>query len=216
MNKTFATALFCGAMMTGAAEATTVNVTWQQNGNAFGADNHHETVTVASPGYNGAVLAGRFQLTGDNGFGDFAAFCVDIYQSLRNPDRYETPANLFGAAVLNSIDRLYSSVYAQVDSATEAAAFQVALWEVIYDNGSAFDLNAGAFSTSGNANVEALASSYLSGLSNASTGAYNLTFLYSENGQDLVTASPIPLPATSLLLIAGLGGMAAVRARRKA
>ena len=50
---------------------------------------------------------------------------------------------------------------------------------------------------------------------------FDLTFLEGElNGdvhsQNLVTASPVPLPATALLLVGALGGLGALRRKRRA
>lgn len=218
-----------GISLMGAANAATINTTYQVSGNPFGTENLQERVTVASPGYNGSTRAGEFQMTGDNGFGDFAAFCVDIFQYLRGNDTYETPVTLFNASIEGNIDRLFTSVYADVDTAQEAAAFQVSLWEIIYDDGAGFDLDSGSFSTSNNAGVEALAGTYLNGLGTASTGSYEIAYLFSAQGQDLVTAtprtgtsvgqsnmSPIPLPATGLMLLGGLGGFAALRRKKTA
>ena len=105
----------------------------------------------------------------------------------------------------------------------------MSLWEIIYDDGAGFDLDSGSFSTSNNAGVEALAGTYLNGLGAASTGSYEIAYLFSAQGQDLVTAtprtgtsvgqsnmSPIPLPATGLMLLGGLGGFAALRRKKTA
>ena len=55
------------------------------------------------------------------------------------------------------------------------------------------------------------------------TQSYKLTFLESNDqrgnsqySQNLVTASPVPLPAAGFLLIGALGGLAAVGRRKRA
>ena len=216
---------FAGLMIFGAAEAATINANFQVPGTPFGFTDLQAYITVSSPGLNGDMAAGRIQLAGDHGFGEFAAFGVDIFQALRSSDYYETPVSLFNASITGNLDRLFTSVYAEVDTAREAAAFQVAIWEIIYDDGAGFDLSSGAFSASNNGEVEYWASTYLGGLSEASTGGYDLTFLFSQEGQDLVTASPrqeqslnaasVPLPASGLMLLGGLGGAAALRRKAR-
>ncbi len=213
---TVTAALFATATA-GAAAASTVNVTYQTPGSPFGTQNLQQSLTVSSQGYNGPVRAGAFQLHGDNGFGNFTAFCIDIYQALQDNTAYQTTTTLFNASIVDNLDRLFTSVYASVDTALEAAAFQVSVWEIVEDTGSAsFDLDGGAFSMSGNAAVETLAGTYLSGLGSASTGGYSLTFLDNDQTQDIVTASPVPLPASLLLFLGGLGGLGALRSRKSA
>lgn len=215
MSIKFLGAVVAAGLFASAAGASTVNVTQQVSGNSFGSENLYRSVTISSPGPNGSIRAGMFQLTGDNGFGDFSAFCVDLYENLALPHAYQTSATRFTAPIMNAIDRLFTSAYASVDTATEAAGFQVALWEVIYDNAS-LDVSSGAFSVSGNAAVAAQANAYLSGLG-TETGGYDLTFLNARGVQDLVTGTPatVPLPASGMLLLAGLGGVAAARRRGK-
>jgi len=116
------------------------------------------------------------------------------------------------------LSKLFSEAYgmALMDS-THSAAFQLAIWEIIYDSGD-LHLGAGTFKVTndyGHTNTVTLAQSWLDGLSGASAN-YTLYFLTSPDHQDFVTASRVPVPttkvpepatltlvATALLLLAG-------------
>jgi hypothetical protein len=156
-----------------------------------------------------------------SGIAHFLAFCVDLTQFINNPQYAVINNSLFSGATLENMERLFSSVLGGmalgdvIDTSLEAAAMQVAIWEVMMDTGNGYDLDAGAFSMSNNATVEAQADAYLAGLFNGNTGEYKLTFLESDKHQDLVTVAPVPLPASALMMVAGLGGLAAARRRRK-
>mgnify|MGYP001797986941 CR=1 FL=1 len=162
-------------------------------------------------------------MTGDNGFGDFLAFCVEVTQFISNPQVGQV-TDLFTGATFDAIDKLFSNAFAgealetAVDTSVKAAGFQMALWEVVYDTGAGgYDLSNGTFQGSASGSVVAQANAYLAGIGNGAMGAYDITFLASELNQDLVTVTPVPvpLPATALLRLGGLGGSAALR-RKKA
>lgn len=214
MKRLLSAAVLAASLLSGAATASTVDVSYQDASNPFGSENLKKSLKIQSPGYDGWVNAGAFQMTGSGGFGDFTAFCVDVFQFLMNNQTYTSPVILFDMDIVDNIDRLFTSVYASVDTSKEAAAFQVALWEIIYDHGAVYDLDAGAFSMSHRDGVEALAEHYLAGLSTASKGGYKLTFLKSDKAQDLVTAAVVPLPASILFMLGGLGALASLRRYR--
>lgn len=206
------------------AQASTINVTYQPDG-VFGADNLYQNVNVstAGPGVDGSVSAGMFHLTADNELGDFFAFCVDLVDYLNNPQQMEYQPSLYSASVQSELDLLFSAALggdtmeSVIDTSVESAGLQVAIWEVTNEGGGGtYDLTSGNFSVSGNAAVQAQAQSYLDAMSGATAGLYNMTFMYSADHQDLVTVAPVPLPASGLLIGAGLAGLAAVRRRRKA
>ena len=92
-------------------------------------------------------------------------------------------------------------------SNAQSAGFQLALWEIIYETTGTLSVGNGNFTASGNTGAVNFANTLLGNLVSAGpvTQVYNLTFLESQNGQDLVTASPVPLPAAGLLLLAALG-----------
>lgn len=218
--------LFAAGMTVAATSvsAATVTVNYQEN-SVFGSPNLSSTVRIQSDGYTGYVRAGMFRLTAQ-GYGDFNAFCVDLAQYMTKGEAYETGVGLFSGPTLQNIDRLFTSAYAAVDTAIEAAGFQVALWEIVEDSTTGLNLTAGSFSAQGAAVAQA--QTYLDGLG-TQTGKYTLDFLESGVSQDVVTGSlnpnsplnnggpsPVPLPASGLLLLAALGGAAGMKRRKTA
>lgn len=208
----------------GAASAGTVKVSFQQPGGLFGVNNLYQKVTVATtgPGIDREVSAGMFHMTGDGGMGDFLAFCVDLVQFIADPTTYTVDPNLYTGDTLTNMNKLFYSALGGaslgwvIDTSLEAAGLQVALWEVMLDTDNGLDLEDGAFEMSGNAAAQAQAQTYLDGMLGARDDAYDLTFLYSAEKQDVVTVSPIPLPAAGLLMMFALGGLGVASRRRKA
>lgn len=206
------------------ASAATVTVNYQED-SVFGSPNLSSSVHITSDKYTGGARAGVFRLTATT-YGDFDAFCVDLAQYIAKGKAYETGVGLFSGATLENIDRLYTSAYGLIDTAIEAAGFQIALWEIVEDSGNGFNLSSGAFAATGAAVSQAQA--FLDDLG-TQTGKYTLDFLESAVSQDVVTGilnpnsplnggaavpSPVPLPASGLLLLAGLAGAAGVRRRK--
>jgi len=212
-----APAVLTAALLVSPASASTV-VTYQ-DASVFGDSGIYAPVQISTPDIGG-VYAGPFQVTGTDGVGDFLAFCVDLAQHMSSGNVYEYGVDLFSSAVVENLDKLFTSAFAGVDTNVEGAAFQVAIWEIITDTGSALDLGVGSFIASDpyddGQDVIGLASSYLAGLG-TETGGYMLTFLSSDQGQDLVTAtpSPVPLPAAGLMLGFGMASLVAMRRKRK-
>ncbi len=200
------------------AASATVTVTYQGSG-PFGSPNLSRYLEISSSGYSGGVFAGPFRLTGTGGLGNFVAFCVDLAKFLTSGTTYTTAASSgYGALVDSNIDKLFSTAYAGISTRIQGAAFQLALWEIISDSSSGFDLAGGSFSVVNapySAAVIGQANSYLAALAGASGGGYRLTYLNSPRGQNLVTVSPVPLPAAAGLLGAGLLALVGVRRFRR-
>ncbi|WP_236019446.1 VPLPA-CTERM sorting domain-containing protein [Fuscibacter oryzae] len=219
-----------------ATSAATVELD-KQSGSVFGTNGWTAVLIslgadpVVSPTW---VAAGAFALKGDidskPGVELFDAFCLDIATWLRLPSLYSVTGSPFASDPLtslqmSSIAKLFNTAYKGLDlsNATQSAGFQLALWEIVNEAaGNGYALGSGNFSAAGSAAATNYADSLLAGLAGRETQKYRLTFLQSTDprakdghySQNLVTVSPVPLPAAGLMLMAGLGGLGLMRRRR--
>ena len=222
--------------MASAAAGSTVSLSQQNSADTFnGGGNAH--VRVSTPDAN--ALAGGFRLT--DGVNDLVAWCLDLLTELSFPGGstdYTATATPFSntsgglsAATVGNIESLFETAYSTLDLNDDAqsAGFQLALWEVVYESDAAvgFSLSNGTFQqvrNTGAANAaEAAANGFLAGLGGPVTQEYRLTFFESsvdgsgdQISQNLVSVTPVPLPAAAWMLGLCLAGLAGLGRRRKA
>jgi len=190
--------------------------------------NGSETVNIAlsAPNVPTAEYGAAGGFTASlNGGPSFTTYCVDLYQyiwfgtafgdySIVNASAH-TFANSNAA---NDLGRLFSENNV-VNNAVSQAAFQIAVWEIAYEQLGNYNLaNGSATFTGGSAassGALALATSWLGGLGGVGNNA-NLMVLESPGHQDQIFAAPVPEPSTYAMLAAGLLGIGFVARRRTA
>lgn len=183
----------------------------------------------------------RLQLSEDGGnlYSDFLAFCLQPLETLSLPKTHTETTSL-AQSVVDDLNALATNVWGQIDINTTTAtnaektvaknaavAMQMAVWEIANETG-AYDIDAGHFAITGTSGASDFAENIAQGyLDNITTGAWtagpNAVRIFSAPGtQDLLTnlpdpggnnnnVDPVPLPATGLMLLAGLGVLAARR-----
>lgn len=217
-----AAALLACLLAFGGAQADTVKITGFLGGRSAGVD-------LDTP-RNGNFSAGEF--TGLWNGNSFSAMCVDVNHDLSFGTTYTnytamTPAAYgFTATQVGLFNRLYTDYYATSHTnGVNAAAFQIAVWEITYDGNGALNLGANTFTlgSGGNATAKSTAASWLSSLTPLASSAWTFTVLDSQSvtggqsaTQDLLVAIPVPEPETYALLLAGLGLLGFVARHRKA
>ncbi|MFY7866979.1 PEP-CTERM sorting domain-containing protein [Roseateles sp.] len=172
------------------------------------------------------ISAGLLNFEIKNG-ASFGAYCVELAQ-YTSSDYTNYSIGTFSAPQASQLQNLFSASYAGVDTNTERAAFQLAVWELTHEklsgpasvtelNGDLqhFNLND---STSGYGSLKDLANSYLSaGAAYTGSSLYQIEKLSSTTQQDLLrfnAVTAVPEPSSYALLLAGLAVVGFVSKRR--
>lgn len=195
----------------------------------------YEQATIINNGATvGTYPAGEF--TGFLNGNAFSTFCTDIYQtfswnSSANPYSYELKTvaetqgmwgtSPYATGSYSQVSKLYTTAYASIGaSSVKSAAFQFALWELLYEDSSsgAYDTGSGKFQLAGGdadtAAAKSQANTWLTSLASASEG-YSVQALYSGQKQDFLVATPVPEPQTYALALVSLGIVAGYAKRRR-
>lgn len=215
------------------ATAATLNL----NGAAAGG---YKEVRVNAPdvwSHTARVDAGAYDMTDvtpapNNVLGNFVAFCLDLAAWIGKGEGYEykitdTPfsnsVDLIANGGVQRIQAIFDASYSEAvatDSKKTSAAFQVALWNAVYDDDWTVSGGTG-FTASGKHGVISQANAYLAAAENY-TGdkKWRLSFLESTKQphryQNLVTVAPVPLPAAGFMLLGALAGFGLLRRRSTA
>jgi len=193
--------LLCG-MSTSAVYAGFTSVAYDSMG-------PHETAQIWGDGVSGVhCSAGQLNLLVDNK--PNTGFCVDLSQHASTTSSQYTliPFNqIFSEAQTVYALELYAQQYKANFTNREAAAFQIALWEICFEkvpkNPKTYNVNKGEFYCK--ADAVKLANTWLNNLVPTETNI-SLTILHSDKYQDyVITEIPsIPDPASLLLVLSGL------------
>lgn len=169
----------------------------------------------------GVPSAARFAPNSVGG-ASFTAYCAELTQAVSFGVDYDysvlTTIAYFGAQKAADLSRLFTGAAGFVTDQSTSGAMQAAVWEIIYEVGTSYNLDGGAFRVSAVNAVDANSflgmNAILANLAGFSP-AFQLSVLQNADAQDLITAS-IPEPGTWALLAAGLGVIGMVARRRKA
>jgi hypothetical protein len=179
-----------------------------------------QSVTLTSPGFvlGPTIHAGALNLNPPAGV---IGYCIDIFQTISFNSLYNdyTPKSLATDGFLTGarkgeIAQLFHGFYdMSLTSSTKSAAFQLALWEIVFETGPKLNVDGAnadhgvTYATSPDTpgNVITTANLWLGGLGSFSTDLAGITTYRSSANQDLIGYHHVPEPATWTLLLAGLG-----------
>ena len=186
-----------------------------------------------TPNVSASVRAGGFRLS--NGVSDFIAWCLDITHSLKLPSKYnvtETPfSNSYRLTSTQkaNVENLFETNYTNLDlnDGAQSAGFQLALWEVVYEDTANFNVSNGTFHAWANSSVLGFANQFLGNLGGNILQNYDFDYYESvpwkkrrsgvlKQSQNLVSVTPVPIPAAGLLLGGGMLAMFFFARRKKA
>jgi hypothetical protein len=223
LNHCLVPVLLCGAAVS-VAEASMVDVFCPGVGAG-----RNVTVTQGSTNYN--VFAGQIRLVLSNSTGqpfdtNWFSFCTELAQNIHinGPVRtYQvsavsdlpTPGTGMGTARADALARMYFSASgAQFGTnADYAAAFQIAVWEIVNDfdgTVASLDLSTGSFRGTIGAAISANFASLFAAASNTGGNMNALLGLGNTSFQDQIidVTNGIPTPgAMALLALAGFTGL---------
>ncbi len=152
----------------------------------------------------GMVGAGQFQGTLNGS--SFLTYCTDLYQTFGWGQAYtytlvdDGSALGFTTGQANRLGKLYTAAGGDASNTTESVAFQLAVWEILYDS-TPGSVASGDFHllSGGTAAQRSRADGWLATvLDPSTTSSFNAQRLFSSVAQDFVVFTPLPPPRLTL------------------
>jgi hypothetical protein len=217
-NKLTTIALVSAAMLGSAlmSNAHAQAVQLEQDGTGFGMSSGGLTLPLGTANF----WSGFQKINVGTASNTFQAFCIDPAQWASTAWTGYTQTTLnptFSSVAITNITKLFNYGFSGADDTNlNAAAFQLALWEVANDDG---DLSTGFVQKTSNtkSNLVTATDTLLANYGSASsTSLYNFSFYKSKDNQDFIVATPVPELESYAMMLAGLGLMGTIARRRKA
>jgi hypothetical protein len=241
-SKSHLLVLAASLLLAAPARADTVQLSgwWSANGGGTA------TIDFSGTNLDGQPVSGLHEVGGAGGLlannltaggPSFQAWCIDIFHNFSFPvtstnNRVVGGAtgSLINATKANDLGLLYTAHRADIDSrsssTTNTAAFALAVWEIVNESGTSYNLGTGAFKVTGTGAAQAAL--WLSELHNISASQYRvdvwqvygdapLTGPTASGAQDVAVFTPVatvPLPGGAGMLAGGLVLLGWVARRR--
>ena len=187
-------------------------------------------ITASGGVYNGNVSTVAYHWTRTDSAGSgvdssvpvtFDTYCVDLSQSVHSNTNYTFQVISMADAGYSALQRtlltqLWGASKASIDTKEESAAFQLAVWEIVYDTN--LNTSNGTFKVNSSSSLRNAAQALVTNANNLASNPaatnFELVVLRSSTAQDQITAIPVPSPGAAAL--AGFGGLLALPRRKKA
>lgn len=166
------------------------------------------------------VYAG--EMSGKLDTASFQTFCVDIFQDFpgwgsgNSSSDYSLVLGSIGfGAKATDVNKLFTHNYSAGMTEVQSTAFQLALWEIVYESNTTYDLSTGTFTatdgTSNAAGVYSAAGTMLGNLGDLGSLYTQVDIFQSASKQDFTTISVVPEPEAYALALVGLGVLVGAR-----